>query len=227
MSDHTGHRARVRARYINEGLEHFQPYEVLELLLFYCYPRCDTKAIAKKMLAEFGSLHQLFEADVPALTARLGCSENVAIMLTLMPHIANRYIRDKEQKLITFKNAETAGKYAMSLFVGKTRELFYVICVDARSRLNRTIEISRGTLDETAVYPREVMKAVIQGQASAVIFTHNHPGGTFKPSAADLEITRQLVHLLERLNIPVLDHIIVTGDTYYSFALRRQHVKGY
>ena len=227
MSDHKGHRERVRQRYIKEGLANFQPYEVLELLLYYGYARCDTKQIAKKMLTEFGSLHQLFEADIPTLTARLGCTENIAVLLNLIPHLANRYLRDREQKNTLFKNAAAAGNFAVNLFVGKTHELFYVFCLDARNRLNRCVEISRGTLDESAVYPREVIKAAIEGQASAVILAHNHPGGTLKPSRADLEVTRQLVHLLEKINVPILDHIIVVGDTYYSFALRRQHVAGY
>lgn len=225
--DHKGHRARVRERYVNEGLENFQPHEVLELLLFYCYPRCDTKSIAKKMLKEFGSLHRLLEADVQTLTHRLGCSENIAVLLNLMPAIANRYLRDKESKTVIFNNAETAGNYAISLFIGHTAERFYVISIDARNRLNTATEIARGTLDETAVYPREVMKAALNDQASAVIFAHNHPGGTLKPSRADLELTRQLILLFERINIPVLDHIIVAGDAYYSFASRHHHVAGY
>jgi len=225
--DHQGHRARVRERYKKEGLENFQPYEVLELLLFYAYPRQDTKAIAKKMLREFGSLHHLFEADIPTLTQRLNCSENIATLLTLIPALTNRYLRDKTDKKTILKNAKAAGKYALSLFAGYTTEHFYVISLDAQNRVNNATETSEGTINESAVYPREVIAAAIQDNATAVILAHNHPGGTLKPSRADLEITRQLVHLFNNLNIPVLDHIIVAGDTYYSFAERRQHVDGY
>jgi len=224
---HGGHRNRMRARYRREGLDHFAEHEVLELLLYYCYPQRNTNDIAHKMLKEFGSLHHLFEADVETLMARPGCTENIAVLLNLMPALANRYFQSKWNRKLTINDAKTAGAYAIDLFVGLTVERFYLISLNARNRLNGTILISEGTTDESAVYPREVAKAALQSQASAIILAHNHPGGTLKPSRGDLEVTRQLVNWLAVINIPVLDHIIVAGDTYYSMAERRQHVMGY
>jgi DNA repair protein RadC len=227
MSIHTGHRARFRKRYRTEGLEAFAEHEVLEFLLYYCYPQRNTNDIAHHMLKEFGSLHNLFEADVETLMARLGCSENIAVMLSLMPAIAHRYFKSKWSRDIVLNGAKTAGEYAMSLFFGHTSERFYVINVDARNRLINASLVSKGTLDESAIYPREVVKAAIHNHASAVILAHNHPGGTLKPSKSDLEVTRNIVVGLQFINVAVLDHIIVAGDTYYSFAERRQHVAGY
>jgi DNA repair protein RadC len=224
---HTGHRVRLRSRYREEGLETFRDHEVLELLLFYCYPQRNTNDIAHKMLREFGSLHNLFEADVPTLMTRLGCSENIAVLLNLMPAIANRYFRSRWSKNVLLDNAKTAGEYAISLFVGLTTERFYLISVDACNKLNNATLISQGTLDESAIYPREVVKAAIQSQASSVILTHNHPGGTLRPSRGDLEVTRHIAEGLEFINVTVMDHIIVAGDKYYSFAARKQHVAGY
>ncbi|MCL2203204.1 MAG: DNA repair protein RadC [Defluviitaleaceae bacterium] len=224
---HKGHRARFRQRYRETGLESFADHEVLELLLFYCYPQRNTNDIAHRMLREFGSLPHLFEADVETLVARLGCSENIAVLLNLMPAIAKRYFNKKWGEKIILDNPKTAGEYAQSLFVGLTCERFYVLSVDARNRLNHASLISQGTLDEAAIYPREVVKAAVHNQASAVILAHNHPGGTLKPSRGDLEVTRQIVTGLEFINVIVLDHIIVAGDAYYSFAQRRQFVAGY
>jgi len=227
MSLHANHRARMRKRYLAQGFEGFADHEVLEFLLFYCYPQRNTNDIAHKMLAEFGSLHHLFESDVTTLQTRLGCTENVAVMLNIIPALANRYFRSKWSRDVVFENEKIAGEYAINLFVGLTAERFYVINVDARNRLNNVALISEGTLDESAVYPREVVNAAIQGKASAVIFAHNHPGGSFKPSKTDMEVTRHLSEGLEFIGVPVLDHIIVAGDTYYSFAARRHHVQGY
>jgi len=225
--NHGGHRNRMRTRYRREGIDHFAEHEVLELLLYYCYPQRNTNDIAHKMLEAFGSLHHLFEADVETLMERLGCTENIAVLLNLVPALANRYFQSKWSKKVTFNNAKTAGAYAIDLFVGLTAERFYLISVDARNRLNSAVLISEGTTDEAAVYPREVAKAALDSKASAIILAHNHPGGTLKPSRGDLEVTRQLVNWLQVINIPILDHIIVAGDTYYSFAERRQHVAGW
>jgi DNA repair protein RadC len=222
-----GHRARLRERYLRGGLEIFADHEVLELLLFYCYPQRDTKPIAKKMLAEFGTLANLFEADAKTITERLGCSENIAVLISLIPALTGRYFHSKWGKAEIIDSPRKAGDYALSLCAGHTAEHFYVISVDARNRLADTALISRGTTGEAAVYPAEVAKAALQARASAVILVHNHPGGTIKPSRGDLEITRALVQLLKYMNIPVLDHIIVAGDTYYSFAARNQFVEGF
>jgi DNA repair protein RadC len=226
-NSHKGHRARFRARYIKEGLDAFAEHEVLELLLYYCYPQRNTNEIAHAMLREFGSLYNLFEADVPTLMSRLNCSENIAVLLHVMPAVANRYFRSKWGRHTVFKNAKIAGEYAISLFVGHTNERFYLLNLDARNHLINVALISQGTLDEAAIYPREVVKAAVQNNAHSVILAHNHPGGTLKPSRGDLEVTRHIVDGLKFIHITVTDHIIVAGDTYYSFAARNQHVAGY
>jgi len=224
---HGGHRARIRQRYLSAGLNAFADHEVLELLLYYAYPRCDTNEIAHHMLHEFGSLPHLFEAEVPVLMEKLNCSENIAVLLNLIPALAQRYFHSKWNDKIEIKNSTNAGEYALSLFMGLTHERFFVACLNTRNFLIHAAKISDGTLNETPVYTREVVKAAVQNQASAVILMHNHPGGTITPSKADIEVTRHIKTELEMMNIPLIDHIIVAGDAYYSFAARRQHVEGY
>ena len=224
---HGGHRERMRARYRRSGLDGFHDHEVLEMLLYYCYPRGDTNPRAHAMLEKFGSLHNLFEADVEALMERLGCSENIAVLLNLVPALANRYYRSKWGQSIKLDSPQAAGGYAMDLFIGHTVERFYVLSLDSQLRLKNTTLISEGTVDETAVYPREVAKAAIQDKVANVILTHNHPGGSLRPSRMDAEVTRQVSEGLAYIGVKVLDHIIVAGDTYYSFAARGQIVAGY
>ena len=124
-------------------------------------------------------------------------------------------------------SAHAAGEYAMGLFIGQSVERFYVFCLDSQLRLKNTALISEGTVDEAAVYPREVARVAIQDKVTKVILAHNHPGGSLRPSRADFEVTRQISDGLPYLGITVLDHIIVAGDTYYSFAARNQLVAGY
>jgi DNA repair protein RadC len=102
-----------------------------------------------------------------------------------------------------------------------------VLCLDKKYRLINTVLISEGTLDEAAIYMREIIGAALNNNAVGVILTHNHPSGHISPSKNDLEATRQIVDSLKVVNIFTSDHIIVAGDTYYSFAARKQHVRGY
>jgi len=224
---HDGHRQRMRERYYKHGLDSFADHEVLEFLLYYCYPRGDTNPIAHNMISKFGSLHNLLEADVKTLQTSLDCSEKISVLLNLIPQLANRYFRSKWGTSIRLTNERIAGKFAIDLFVGKTVEMFYVLCMDKNDRLINAVLISKGTLDETAVYPREVVIAAIQNNASRIILTHNHPSGAFKPSRSDLDTTRRIVEGLELIQMDVVDHIIAAGDKYYSFAARKQHVRGY
>ena len=224
---HEGHRNRMRDKYQQGGLDGFLEHEVLEMLLYYCYPRRDTNEIAHQMLLEFGSLHNLLEADIETLEERLKCSRNVAFFLNFMPALANRYFRSKWGRNFVINSARVAGEYAIDLFSGLTAERFYVLSLDNQRRLNKVSLISKGTVNETAVYPREVVKVAIQDKVPYVLLAHNHPGGSLRPSGPDLEVTRQIVKGLEFINVDVLDHIIVAGDTYYSFAARGQFVAGY
>lgn len=224
---HEGHRERIRTRYRTGGLDSFADHEVLEMLLYYCYPRGDTNPRAHSMLKQFGSLHNLFEADVETLMERLGCSENVAVLLNLVPALANRYHLSKRSQNLKLNNAQAAGEYAIDLFMGHSVERFYVLSLDSQLRLKNCSLLSEGTVDETAVYPREVAKAALQDKVNNVILAHNHPGGFLRPSRADADVTRQIAEGLASLGIKVIDHIIVASDTYYSFAARGQTVAGY
>jgi len=224
-----GHRSRMKARYLKNGIEDFHDHEVLEILLYYCYPQKNTNDIAHRMLKEFGSLHNLFEADVEILTKTLGCTENIAILLNLIPQLANRYFRSRWSNKVVLDSMEVAAEFAMNLFVGNTVECFYVLCLDAQQKLIQTSRVSKGTLDETAVYPREVVREVIKHNAASVIVTHNHPGGTIRPSPADNEATRIISEGLNFIGVTLIDHIIVAGDKYFSYAARNhgRFVKGY
>ena len=225
---HENHRSRMKERFVKNGLEGFAEHEVLEMLLYYCYPRRDTNEIAHRLIKEYGSLYNLFEADTLDIMNRCNITLNVAVLVSMIPKVANLYFRSKAERRITrMDNAGTAGQYAVSLFVGRTNEAFYAFCLDTGRRLNHISLIAEGTLDETPVYPREIVSEAMKHQATSLILAHNHPGGTMKPSRKDVEATRKICEGLRFLSIRVIDHIIVAGDKYYSFAEKDQIVDGY
>ncbi|MDD2212889.1 MAG: DNA repair protein RadC [Clostridia bacterium] len=215
---HQGHRQRVKARYLKEGLDAFADHQVLEMLLFYCIPMRDTNELAHKMIREYGSLAYLFEADPQDIANRCKVSENTALLVSLIPSLARRYFKGKWGDKPILDNSSKAGDYALSLFTGRIYEVFYVICLNSQNRVNYAALVHEGTINEAPVYPRIIVETALRHQANSIILAHNHPGGSLQPSSADIQITRKIMTAVEALSIKVVDHIIVAGDKYYSFA---------
>ncbi len=215
---HDGHRKRVKNRYLTEGLDAFEDHQVLEMLLFYGIPMRDTNELAHKMIKEFGSIATLFESDPRDISERCGISEHTAILVSLIPSLARRYFKGKWGDKPVLNSSTKAGEYAVSLFAGRVYEVFFVICLDAQNRVNYPALVHEGTINEAPVYTRVIVEVALRHQASNIILAHNHPGGTLQPSKADIEVTKKIFAAVEAISIKVMDHIIVAGDRYYSFA---------
>jgi DNA repair protein RadC len=215
---HEGHRQRIRRRVIEGGLDSFEPHQILELLLFYSIPRKDTNEIAHKLIDRFGSLSGVFEADIPELCKIKGISENSAVLLSVIPSLARIYSKDRWGDKPELDSSSKAGKYTINLFTGKNYECFYLIALDAQKRVQYAAQVHEGTINEAPIYPRLLVETALRHQANSVLIAHNHPGGSLKPSSADLEATKRIINALNAIDISVVDHIIVAGDKYFSFA---------
>lgn len=216
---HSGHRKRLRARFCEEGLAGFNDHQVLELLLFYAIPRGDTNEIAHRLLKQFGCLSAVMDARVIDLQKVAGVGEQAAAFIHTLPALLRRYQHDKiVRDAPVLNSAKTVGDYVKPLMAGRTREVFYVLCLDSRLRVKMPVLISQGTVKDAYVHPREVVEAALAHHASAVVLAHNHPSGDFTPSKADHRLTKQLVQALGLIDINVLDHVIIADDQSYSFA---------
>ena len=217
---HQGHRQRVKTRFLTEGLDGFEDHQVLEMLLFFSIPMKDTNELAHKMLNEFGSLAGLFEADPKDICKRCGVSENTAVLVSLIPSLSRRYFNRRWGDKPVLNSSSKAGEYAVSLFAGRTYEVFFVICLDSQNKVNYAALVHEGTINESPVYPRLIVETVLRHQANSVILAHNHPGGSLQPSHEDMAITKKIASALEPISVQVMDHIIVAGDKYMSFKER-------
>ncbi|MCL2616822.1 MAG: DNA repair protein RadC [Defluviitaleaceae bacterium] len=223
MSDdknlHAGHRDRMKEKFIASGFEHFAEHEVLEMLLFYCYsPRLNTNGVAHKMIDEFGSLHNLFEADPLEISKRCKVTKHVAVLVSMVPQLSNIYSMSKWKKgAVRLMTPNQASEYCVSLFAGESNECMYLICLNHQRFIIKAEKISEGTLTQTMVYPRLIVQTALKHQSAAVILAHNHPGGTPCASKSDIELTKQLIRALDAIDITVEDHIIVAGAECYSF----------
>lgn len=217
-SVHDGHRARMRERFFENGFDGFSEHEILEMLLYFTIPRKNTNEIAHDILDEYMTLANVFDADPQSLINITGLSENSATLLTMIPHLFRVYEASKYTKENLLHNTESIGQYAVSLFKDKVNEEFALICLDSNRRVHWSGIIAKGVIDRIDAYPRRVMGEVIKHNAKTVIFAHNHPHGTLMPSVSDKEATRQLTEILKTIDVTVLDHIIVSGNRFYSMA---------
>ena len=216
---HKGHRDRLRERYLREGLDNFEDHQVLELLLFQAIPRLDTNPIAHRLMQRFGSVSAVLEGDPKDLAAVEGVGANAAAFLSMIPQVTRRYFLDRiRHTRKPLNTSEAAAEYLVPLMAGRSEEVFYVICLDSQLRVLYPSLISEGTVKDAYVHPRHVVEAAVRHKAAAVVLAHNHPAGTVKPSNHDHSITRRLVQALGGIDIKVVDHVIVAGEQFYSFA---------
>lgn len=214
---HAGHRARLRQRFIEEGgFDHFSDIQILEMLLFYGNARGDTNPTAHALLDTFGSLRGVLEARTEQLTSVKGVGEAQAALITMVVPLTRVWNRCTMETPKYIRNHNDLEAYCKSFLLGRRTEMFYVICVNAQSRIVGTRKISDGSLSEVSAYPRIVMETALSYNAHSVFFCHNHPGGTCAPSAEDIASTVQLQKLLNGVGIQVLDHMIIADDHAYS-----------
>lgn len=218
MGVHDGHRDRLRERFLNEGLESFEPHNVLELILFYCIPRKDTNETAHALIERFGTLHGVFDAPVEELCKVKGISYSGAVLLKTYMPVARYYTKTKGDNKMMLDSPEKCGDYIMGLFAGLIEERTVLLCMDNRCKLLATTVVAEGDICSVGISSRRVIEAVINSAATAVIIAHNHPGGVALPSFQDVAATKRLVSTLAGIGVSVLDHIIVANDDYVSMA---------
>lgn len=218
FNPHEGHRDRARRRFLQSGEQGLEDYELLELVLHMLLPRRDTKTIAKQLLREFKTFSGVLGAPQPQLARIDGLGEISAINLKIIQAAAQRFARDQlGQPLEPALNTWSALiDYCRAAMAFDDVEQFRIIFLDRKNRPIKDEVIQRGTVDHAPVYPREVMKRALDLGASALILVHNHPSGDPSPSAADVQVTRQLMESLKPFGITVHDHIIIGRSEHAS-----------
>jgi DNA repair protein RadC len=214
----TGHRKRLRQRFLEAGLDGFLDYEVIELLLTLATPRKDCKAAAKQALKRFKTLQGVLEADPSELQEVPGIGPANLLGIRLIKAAAERFLARKVVGRNAIANSRDLYSYLQGAIRDKTRERFVAIFLDSKNRVIGMKTLFEGTLTASGVYPREVVRAALQHHAAALIFAHNHPSGEPRPSSEDLAVTRQLVFAAGLMGITVHEHLIIGDSGYYSFA---------
>ncbi|MDX6752381.1 DNA repair protein RadC [Geminicoccaceae bacterium 1502E] len=232
-----GHRERLRQRFL-EALpaapESLPDYELLELLLFFSVYRRDTKPAAKELLSIFGSLGGVLAAEPArygesAELVRPQCTDEerrasyardlrfTQILLKAIQEVAVRLAREEIKERPVIGSWSALIDYLHTVLAHAPSEQFRILFLDRKNILIRDEVQSRGTVDHTPLYPREVVKRALELSASAIIMVHNHPSGDPTPSQADIDMTRQVVQALAPVNVTVHDHVVMGKNRHVSF----------
>ena len=212
---HEGHRQRLKNRFLDGGLDNFQPHNILELLLFYSIPRKDTNDIAHELIEKFGSLSGVFDANIEDLVQVDYITENSATLIKLIPALSRAYLIDKSSHINKADNIELLKEYLISIFHGEKNECVYILFLNNGYDIIGHQKVHEGSVNSSLIDVRKVMDYVVKLNASMIIVAHNHPNGTCFPSMEDIETTGRLMTIFKPFNVPVIEHFVVNEFDCY------------
>ena len=224
---HKGHRARLKARFLRENIDNFDDHTALELLLFYAIPYRDTNELAHRLIAGFGSVSRVLEADVEALTEIDGIGEHTATLIRLVAEMSRVHLTERNTDMPVCDNVEKLGRMLVANYRGSSAESVHLTLLDSSYRVIRVEKIHDGSVNSVAVDNRRLARLAMYHGASMVVLSHNHPSGIPIPSDEDMFTTQRIASMFEMLGITMLEHIIVVGEQYMPvmhdrFGVRRK-----
>lgn len=211
---------RPRERLLQQGSHVLSDAELLAVFLRTGVAGLSAVDLARDLLQQFGGLRALLYASRADFCRVKGLGAAKYAQLQAVVEISRRTLAESAQHRDAMSSPEVVRDYLRLTLAGKPHEVFLALFLDAQNRLIVAEELFRGSLTQTSVYPREVVKRALHHNAAALIFAHNHPSGIAEPSRADELLTRMLKNALSLVDLKVLDHVIVTGAAAFSFAER-------
>ena len=212
----SGHRARLRKRLLEGGIDALGDHEVIEFLLMGAIPRRDVKPIARSLLTRFGSLAGVLNADPRALANHPGMGETSAAALGIVAVAARRLARQGVRDRPVLGSWQALIDYLTIDMAHLTVERVRVLYLNVQNHLILDHHVGDGSIDEAAIHPREVIRKALDLGASALILVHNHPSGSPQPSRADIQITQRIAEAGRLLGVVVHDHVIVGREGHVS-----------
>ena len=214
-----GHRSRLRERFLKAGFDGLSRHEVVELLLTLAIPRSDVKQPAKALLERFSDLHGILDAPLEELRSVQGIGSVSPVALKIIRATATLYLQQSAARGDCLSNRDDLIAFWRMRIGALPNEVFQVAFLDSGHHLLKdgVATLQEGTVDRAAVYPRRVIEAALKHNAAAIVIAHNHPNGDTTPSEQDKLTTRAIVLAATTVSIDVLDHIIVSTDSAFSF----------
>ena len=209
---------RPREKLLERGPQALSDAELLAIFLRTGVAGKSAVDLARELVARFGGLRGLLRADQAQFCAAKGLGQAKFVQLQAVLEIARRHLAETLAEPAGLRDPAQARTFLQARLRDLDHEVFAALFLDTQHRVLGFEVLARGTLNAASVYPREVVKSALRHNAGALIFAHNHPSGNPRPSAADRQLTEELVIAGQAMRVPLLDHLIVGEATYYSFA---------
>lgn len=213
----SGHRSRVKKKLMNSNSKSLPDYEILELILFNSIPRKDVKPLSKKLLKIFGTLGKVIYASPEKLSLIPEIGDSTIALFSLIQETLQRVTKEQLFKKTIIGSWDQLITYARTSIAYKTTENLHIIYLNSKNILITDEVHEHGSATSISIYPREIVKSALYHDASSIILIHNHPSGITKPSKADISITNEIQKALLPIGISVLDHVIISSNSYFSF----------
>lgn len=213
---HKGHRQRLKARFLKDGLDNFEEHQVLELLLFYAIPQRDTNPIAHALMERFGSLANVLDAPAEELAEVDYMGENAVTLLKMVTALCRTYQVSSAARTTQLMTIDECGRYLLPYFYARQHETVFLLCLDAKCAVLCCEKVGEGGVNSAGVSLRAIVEKALKVDASSAVLAHNHPGGLALPSREDLLTTRRVAAALDAVNVQLMDHIIVAEDDWVS-----------
>ncbi len=209
---HSKHRQRVRREFLENGFTSATPpHKILELLLFYSIPRKDTNEIAHALLNRFGSISAVLEASQTELMRVEGIGESSAVLIKLLLPIFRAYEDEGALRIFNPNSLDDICEFIKRKYIGLTKEAFAVTSFNSRNEIIAFDIIATGDISSVGISTRSVAEKIIERKGVCAVISHNHPNGRAFPSPEDVSLTRDIFNALKYLNIPLIDHIVVSN----------------
>ena len=214
--DASGHRARLRQRLLQGGMDALADHEVIEFLLMTAIPRRDVKPLARTLIQRFGGLAGVLNADPRALALHPGMGETSTAALKIVAHAARRLARAEVRSQPVLASWQALIDYLTIDMAHLNVERVRILFLNHQNMLIEDWHLGDGSIDEAAIHPREVIRKALDIGATALILVHNHPSGSPEPSRADIQITNRIAEAGRLLGIVVHDHVIIGRHGHVS-----------
>lgn len=212
---HEGHRNKMKDRFIETGFSGFSEHQIVEMILFYSYARCDTNEVAHRLINHYGSFADIMDASYEDLVENGHLPKSAAVLIKMIPAIIPVYHNSRSLRKV-YDNVEKLKALFTPYFIALDHEEFRVACFDASLRLNSCLVINKGGLTSSSIDMRKLAEAAINSKAACIAIAHNHPRSSPAPSAEDIQATKLIKNTMGSIDIKLLDHIIVGEDRSLS-----------
>ncbi|WP_341808129.1 RadC family protein [Wolbachia endosymbiont (group E) of Neria commutata] len=216
-----GHRKRLREKIILDNGQSLLDYEILEHILYSAYGRIDVKPIAKRLINYFGSLNKVLNAESEELKNINKVNDAAISAIFCVKQAFVRSTREKMKDLPIINNWHKLLDYLRASIGSINKENFRVIYMNKKYRLIAEDLQNIGTVDQTPIYLREIIKRALLIGSTSIVISHNHPSGDVQPSNSDISLTKQLAEACQSIGIELIDHIIIAFNNHFSFKENR------